>query len=48
MTYASRHNHSKYLPTVLYRLKTVRTVLAVLQLGAEAFIAIEVTAFFKR
>ena len=47
MTYVLRHNHSKYPSTVLYRSKTVPTVLAVLRLLLETFTKTEVTAFFK-
>jgi len=36
------------MTTVLYRFKTVHTVLAVFQLGRQTFLGIEVTAFFKR
>ena len=48
MIYVSRHNHSKYLSTVLYRLKTVHTVLDSLRFRLEILVSIEVTTFFKR
>jgi hypothetical protein len=45
MTYKLRQKHYKYLTTVLYRFKTVRTVLADLRLQLEPLFRIEVTAF---
>jgi len=46
-TYILQRNRSKYPTTVLYRFKTVHTVLADFRLRFETFLGIEVTAFFK-